>query len=138
MLRSAPEVASIRNGSQVYPLDTLKRVSHRRRIQDLVESVCRTAYPSIEYYLRTNVFYAVLHASLDKEASLAKTICDMKRVQLLLNKANKTQNSKLNDKEVECYRLWAEDRIRKLSASIKTIQEVEIPNLKERFSRPQE
>ena len=137
MLRSAPQVVSIGNGSKVYPLDTLERVCHRREVQDLVELICRIAYPSIEYF-RPNAFYASLRETLDNEASLAKTICDMKRVQLLLIKANKTPNSKLNEKEVECYGLWAEDRIRKLSASIKTIQDVEIPNLKERFSRPQE
>ena len=138
MLQSSPQVASIGNRSQKYPLDTLERLRGYRPIQDLVESICRAAYPSFEY-TGTAAFYLLLHGTLQREAGLAKKICDMKEVHLLLRKANKTQNNtKVSDEAVECYRLWANDRIRKLSASIKTIQEVEIPKLKEHLSRPQE
>ena len=138
MLQSSPQVASIGNRSQKYPLDTLERLRGYRPIQDLVESICRAAYPSFEY-TGTAAFYLLLHGTLQREAGLAKKICDMKEVHLLLRKANKTQNNtKVSDEAVECYRLWAEDRSRKLSASIKKIQEIEIPKLKEDFSRPQE
>ena len=135
MLQLVPQVASIGNEYDEVPLSTLRQLCHHRPVQDLVESIFRAAFPSLSYS-PMNDFYVLLHQTQQKEASLAEAICDMKRRQLLLSKANKASSSWVGDEAVEFYRLWSEDRIRKLSASIKTIQEVEIPKVKERFSRP--
>ena len=131
MLRLAPQVASIQYESQEYPLDMLEAPCRHWPIQDFIESIFRATYPSI-LYSSLNPFYVLLHRTLQKEASMSKIICDTKEVQLLLSKANKTTNPKFSDETVECYRLWSDDRIRKLSESIKAIHEVEIPNVKEK------
>ena len=88
MLQLVPQVASIGDEFEEVPLYSLRHLCHLPPVQDLVESIFRAAFPSIAYS-PMNDFYALLHRTLQKEASLGVEICDMKRRQLLISKAKK-------------------------------------------------
>ena len=137
MVQRIPGLAKEENASHENPLDDLCEICNHRQVQDLAESICRAAYPHIEYS-RNSRFYSSLEIELMIEAARSKRIVQLKRAQMVLQKNDHLSSSKVSGESVEAYCKWATSRIQELSAGIKTIRNIEIPNLKDRFTGPEE